>query len=50
LGEHADARRMIELLGRQGIHIRAFEHRPAWLRFGLPANDEEFGRLATAFN
>jgi cobalamin biosynthesis protein CobC len=48
LGEHADARRMIELLGRQGIHVRAFGHRPAWLRFGLPANEEEFRRLTIA--
>ena len=49
LGEHADARRMIDLLGQQGIHVRAFGHRPTWLRFGLPANAEEFRRLATAF-
>jgi cobalamin biosynthetic protein CobC len=48
LGEHAEARRMIDLLGRQGIHVRAFGHQPAWLRFGLPANEEEFRRLATA--
>jgi cobalamin biosynthesis protein CobC len=48
LGEHGDARRMIDLLGQQGIHVRAFEHQPAWLRFGLPANEEEFRRLATA--
>ena len=50
LGEHADARRMIDLLGQQGIHVRAFEHQPAWLRFGLPANEDEFRRLATALN
>jgi cobalamin biosynthetic protein CobC len=49
LGEHADAQRMIDLLGQQGIHVRAFGHRPTWLRFGLPANEEEFRRLATAF-
>ena len=48
LGEHADARRMIDRLGQQGIHVRAFEHQPACLRFGLPANEEEFRRLATA--
>ena len=48
LGEHADARRMIDLLGQQGIHVRAFGHQPAWLRFGLPANEVEFGRLASA--
>ena len=48
LGEHAEARRMIDLLGRQGIHVRAFEHQPTWLRFGLPANEEEFRRLTIA--
>jgi cobalamin biosynthesis protein CobC len=48
LGEHAEARRMIDLLGRQGIHVRAFGHQPTWLRFGLPANEEEFRRLTIA--
>jgi cobalamin biosynthesis protein CobC len=48
LGEHGDARRIIDRLGQQGIHVRAFGHQPAWLRFGLPANEEEFRRLATA--
>ena len=37
-------------LGRQGIHVRAFADRPTWLRFGLPANEEEFRRLATALS
>ncbi len=48
LGEHTDAPRMIDLLGQQGIHVRAFGHQPAWLRFGLPANEEEFLRLTIA--
>ena len=39
---------MIDLLGRQGIHVRAFEHQPTWLRFGLPADEEDFRRLAAA--
>jgi cobalamin biosynthetic protein CobC len=48
LASHPEARRTIDLLGRQGIHVRAFEHQPTWLRFGLPANTEEFRRLAAA--
>ncbi len=50
LAEHAEARRMIDLLGRQGLHVRAFDAQPTWLRFGLPANEEEFRRLATALH
>jgi len=48
LADHAEARRIIDLLGRQGVHVRAFADQPTRLRFGLPANDEEFRRLATA--
>jgi cobalamin biosynthetic protein CobC len=50
LASHPEGGRMIDLLGRQGLHVRAFEHQPTWLRFGLPANAEEFRRLATALN
>ena len=50
LGSHPHARRMIDLLGQQGLHVRAFEHQPTWLRFGLPADAEEFRRLATALH
>ena len=50
LASHPEAGRMIDLLGRQGLHVRAFEHQPTWLRFGLPADAEEFRRLATALN
>jgi cobalamin biosynthetic protein CobC len=48
LASHPESRRMIDLLGRQGIHVRAFAHQPAWLRFGLPADEEGFRRLAAA--
>jgi cobalamin biosynthetic protein CobC len=48
LGEHPQATRLVDVLGRQGIHVRAFADQPTWLRFGLPANEEEFRRLATA--
>ena len=50
LGEHPEATRLVDALGRQGIHVRAFADRPTWLRFGLPANEEEFSRLATALS
>jgi cobalamin biosynthetic protein CobC len=49
LAAHAEARRLADALARQGIHIRTFSDRPTLLRFGLPANDEEFARLAAAF-
>ena len=48
LASHPDSRRMVDLLGRQGLHVRAFDHQPTWLRFGLPADEEGFRRLATA--
>lgn len=48
LAEHRDAPAVVERLGTHGIHVRAFEHRPTWLRFGLPGSDEAFGRLASA--
>jgi cobalamin biosynthetic protein CobC len=48
LASHPDTRRMTDLLGRQGIHVRAFAEQPTWLRVGLPANGESFRRLAAA--
>lgn len=45
---HGEAPRLADTLARQGIHVRSFADRPTLLRFGLPANDEEFGRLAAA--
>ena len=35
-------------LGRAGIWLRAFPDHADWLRFGLPANEKEWRRLATA--
>lgn len=43
-----DAAARYEQLGRAGILVRRFEEHPAWLRFGLPGDDEGFARLATA--
>jgi cobalamin biosynthetic protein CobC len=49
LASHPEARRMADRLGAQGIHVRAFEHQPLWLRFGLPADENGFRRLHVAF-
>lgn len=48
LFEHGEAPRLADALARHGIHVRRFADRPTLLRFGLPANDEEFSRLAAA--
>jgi cobalamin biosynthesis protein CobC len=48
LADHPQARGFIDALGRQGLHVRSFADRTTWLRFGLPANHEEFRRLAAA--
>jgi len=48
LARHADAASFVQRLGRHGIHVRAFADRTDQLRFGLPANDEAFRRLAAA--
>ncbi|SEP49825.1 L-threonine O-3-phosphate decarboxylase [Rhodospirillales bacterium URHD0017] len=48
LASHPEAPEKVEDLARQGIHVRAFGHQPTWLRFGLPAGDEEFRRLSAA--
>jgi cobalamin biosynthetic protein CobC len=48
LASHPEAPEKVDDLARQGIHVRAFGHQPAWLRFGLPGGDEEFRRLSAA--
>jgi cobalamin biosynthesis protein CobC len=48
LARHAQARRLAHVLGEHGIHVRNFADCPTSLRFGLPANDEAFRRLAGA--
>jgi cobalamin biosynthetic protein CobC len=35
-------------LGRAGILVRRFAGEPAWLRFGLPASESHWRRLAAA--
>lgn len=48
LAHHPDAGRLVEKLGRQGIHVRRFAREPQWLRFGLPAGESELIRLDAA--
>lgn len=50
LVRHPKPAAIVEALGRGGIHVRSFPREPSWLRFGLPANDEEFSRLANALS
>ena len=45
---HPSAPIFVQRLGQQGIHVRAFPDAPDQLRFGLPAGDAAFGRLAAA--
>lgn len=48
LARHSSAAIFVQRLGQQGIHVRAFPDAPDQLRFGLPAGDGAFGRLAAA--
>jgi cobalamin biosynthesis protein CobC len=50
LARHPDVKTVIDTLGRNGIHVRSFPRVPSWLRFGLPADDGEFSRLAQALS
>lgn len=44
LAKVVDAAGFAAALRRQGIHVRIFEARPHWMRFGLPADEAEFWR------
>jgi cobalamin biosynthetic protein CobC len=44
------ANELFNHLGRAGIFVRRFVERPEWLRFGLPAADADWQRLATALS
>lgn len=43
-----DANGMFNRLGRAGILVRRFAEEPTWLRWGLPANENEWERLGAA--
>jgi cobalamin biosynthetic protein CobC len=48
LVRHHRAGHIFEQLGRAGVLVRPFPDRPEWLRFGVPATDEDRQRLAEA--
>jgi cobalamin biosynthesis protein CobC len=48
LARHSEAVKIVEHLGRYGIHVRAFSREPQWLRFGLPGGEAAWDRLSTA--
>jgi cobalamin biosynthetic protein CobC len=41
---------LFQHLGRAGILVRNFPHHATWLRFGLPAHEEEWQRLQIAMD
>jgi cobalamin biosynthetic protein CobC len=43
-----DAGELFNRLGRAGILIRRFAEEPTWLRWGLPANEDEWRRLGAS--
>ncbi|MBK1841679.1 threonine-phosphate decarboxylase [Azospirillum sp. YIM B02556] len=48
LVESPRAPALYRALGDAGILVRRFEHRPDWLRFGLPPSDQAWRRLEAA--
>ena len=50
LASNDRAGELFERLAQAAILVRRFPYRPTWLRFGLPADDAGFDRLARAFD
>ena len=50
LVRHSEAMKIVERLGRNGIHVRIFPREPQWLRFGLPGDKQAWERLAAALS
>jgi cobalamin biosynthetic protein CobC len=48
LAQTPAAAALYETLGRAGILVRRFSEHPNWLRFGLPADEQAWERLANA--
>ncbi|WP_072394813.1 threonine-phosphate decarboxylase CobD [Hyphomicrobium sp. CS1GBMeth3] len=48
LARHPAAARVVDALGRGGIHVRRFTDWPTWLRFGLPGTNDAWQRLERA--
>ena len=45
---HDGAQSLFQILGEAGILVRPFADDPKHLRFGLPCDGQEFGRLERA--
>jgi cobalamin biosynthetic protein CobC len=43
-----NAQTIFQRLGRAGILARHFPQHPDWLRFGIPASEEDFERVRQA--
>ena len=50
LAGHCEATKIVENLGRHGIHVRTFARDAQWLRFGLPGDEQAWDRLAAALS
>lgn len=48
LAAHPQAERVAHALGCAGLLVRTFAHAPQWLRFGMPGDEDAWGRLAQA--
>ncbi len=48
LARHFEAMKIVERLGRHGIHVRVFPGEPQWVRFGLPGDKQAWDRLSAA--
>jgi cobalamin biosynthetic protein CobC len=48
LARHERAASMFRSLARSGIWTRSFAEKPTWLRFGIPGDEESWGRVADA--
>lgn len=47
---HPHAADVVTTLARHGIHVRIFARHPSWLRFGVPADEAQVARLASALS
>jgi cobalamin biosynthetic protein CobC len=50
LARHDEAMKIVDNLGRHGIHVRTFGREAQWLRFGLPGDEQAWSRLSAALS
>jgi cobalamin biosynthesis protein CobC len=50
LARHDEAMKIVERLGRHGIHVRSFAREAQWLRFGFPGGESAWDRLSAALS